>query len=606
MSDKTTNPYFELKKGDFLAAAAKRLEMKKDFSPDQISEYASINAEYAFSAAELIKLGIEWSLDEDTVVITVDGDNYDVPSKDIRNALGENQFNYIFEKKKSNESAANEEDYVKVDAESYSEPSPSMDFKFNNNNSNMLMNPMMMNPFLAMMNYFMYPFQYAYGAQTSGFMQQQPESTKVQETKGSGDELSDILKNISEIQKQVISLEKEKVGSKEYVSNLKNHYETAKKDLKEAEDRNTAEKEQHATEMQNLQRIVSEMDKKYELLEKEKITLEETNQVLQSDFEKIRLENEQKNSAIEELKAEKSRIEDHLNGIGKQSETEKRNTEEKLRSLQDEKRRNAQEIDRLKTELKTNKADIEGKTDLFRSTTQERDNLKREVQSLRQELEKMKNSNASLKSKNTSLFSEMNALKENSQKLQQDSQKFEDLAYVDKKTGLLNINAFNRDFKATEKNDIVAAVLHICGMKGINDSYGRKNGDTVIKKVGKTATEFFPNANIYRIYGDQFFIVNKNGNMNSVKGQLFDMKNKLAGEQIEIAYGAAAGYESTDHNDIIEKINKEVREMKQNANSAPQMNYAAMVTTTPQGNAPVQETALEEESLDEAIMNYMS
>lgn len=599
MSEKTVNPYFELKKADFLNAAAKKMEMKQDFNPERISEYAMINAEYASSAAELIKLGIESFWDEEVIIIVVNGENYEIPSKDICNILGEKQFEYLYEnKKKSAEPVPNEDDYYydKVDAESYTEPS--WDYR-NMNNSNMMMNPMMMNPFFAMMNYLMYPFQMQYPYNPNqGYAPQTPVKAKTPESKSSDDELSDILRNITDIQKKVINLEKAKVGTKEQVSSLETRYEAVKKDLKKAEDKNIAERERHIAEMQDLQQIMSEMDEKYEFLEKEKLALEENNKNLQSDFQMMKEEKERADVYVDELKAENGTFASRLEEASKNAAANERAVAEKrIRELQDERNKTSSELDKVRKELEAKKASDEIHIERYKNVKEERDNLKREVQKLRQEMEKMANNN-------TSLSSEAVALKEDNQKLKQDTQKFQELAFVDKKTGLLNINAFNRDFSKIDKNLIIAAQIHICGMKEINDVHGRQYGDAIIQEVGKTTKEFFPTAKVYRIYGDQFFVIVENGNMNSVKGDLFDMKNKLLRDAINIAYGAAAGYESHNHSEIIEKINKEVREMKHNS-FKPQEVIVSMVSAEEE-EAPVEDTALMEESIEEAVFHYMN
>ena len=83
------------------------------------------------------------------------------------------------------------------------------------------------------------------------------------------------------------------------------------------------------------------------------------------------------------------------------------------------------------------------------------------------------------------------------------------LSYItDKLTGLYNRNKFDNDIKKYDKPVLI--LVNIDSFKNINDYYGTKIGDGVLKKTAHVLSEILPNelnAGIYRLGADDFGIV---------------------------------------------------------------------------------------------------
>jgi len=90
---------------------------------------------------------------------------------------------------------------------------------------------------------------------------------------------------------------------------------------------------------------------------------------------------------------------------------------------------------------------------------------------------------------------------------------YKHLAYTDKLTGLSNREAFYKSLDEISKQQISVVSCHlvtfnICGMKKINDVFGRVKGDAVIVDFSKKLIMFFEKDKyIYRYGGDEFVVV---------------------------------------------------------------------------------------------------
>lgn len=86
----------------------------------------------------------------------------------------------------------------------------------------------------------------------------------------------------------------------------------------------------------------------------------------------------------------------------------------------------------------------------------------------------------------------------------------EKVAHADSLTGLLNKRGFMIELKAAalESNNLSLFFLDLNKFKPINDTYGHKTGDYVLKEVAKRLEKIFPkSAFITRLGGDEFCIL---------------------------------------------------------------------------------------------------
>ncbi len=114
------------------------------------------------------------------------------------------------------------------------------------------------------------------------------------------------------------------------------------------------------------------------------------------------------------------------------------------------------------------------------------------------------------------------------------------LAYTDVKFGTMNTNAFNRDLKALSKETGVVAQVNICDMKHINEVCGRSAGDKLIKTVAGDLVEHFDEEHVYRMYGDQFFILKTDGDESSLYAELDLIRQKLDTDKIKVVFAVTS------------------------------------------------------------------
>ncbi|ACM92511.1 diguanylate cyclase/phosphodiesterase [Nautilia profundicola AmH] len=121
------------------------------------------------------------------------------------------------------------------------------------------------------------------------------------------------------------------------------------------------------------------------------------------------------------------------------------------------------------------------------------------------------------------------------------------LTYItDKLTGLYNRNKFDDDVKSLNKPVLV--LINIDRFKHINDYYGSKIGDKVLKKVAKVLQTTIPviNANLYRLGADDFGIMYEYENYPNVQTLArkiieFFEKNEIEIDNIKINISVSIG-----------------------------------------------------------------
>ena len=85
--------------------------------------------------------------------------------------------------------------------------------------------------------------------------------------------------------------------------------------------------------------------------------------------------------------------------------------------------------------------------------------------------------------------------------VEKDKDIFYKLAYIDDITGLFNINKFQKD----AENFRAVLILNIDGFKNLNDLYGRKTGNLILKHFAEFIKK--DNKNVYRLMADNFAIL---------------------------------------------------------------------------------------------------
>jgi len=125
---------------------------------------------------------------------------------------------------------------------------------------------------------------------------------------------------------------------------------------------------------------------------------------------------------------------------------------------------------------------------------------------------------------------------------------YKHLAFTDKLTGINNREAFYNSLDEISKQQISVVSCHlitfnICGMKKINDGFGRLEGDKVIVDFSKKLIKIFSNQQyIYRYGGDEFVVILLDKTESQFKNILesfdkeIDYYNKIDTNKIKINY----------------------------------------------------------------------
>ncbi len=237
-------------------------------------------------------------------------------------------------------------------------------------------------------------------------------------------------------------------------------------------------------------------------------------------------------------------------------------------TLQDEKNEMKSELERLKSE---------------KSSAAQTSNSK-EVQRLKAEIEELKAENDSLEKENEEKDEVISRLEKDVRTKNDeilgyktevsevdkastvvDSETYAavlDLAYRERKYGVMNNNAFNRDVKEFDLKSSTFARVSICELKKINAKYGYKSGDNIIKNTAELLAENFGSTNVYRIYGDQFIIVGEETTDAKMYGILDVVRKHLEKDKTRIIFTAVQGRNFKSMKDIVSKMEEELKEIK--------------------------------------------
>jgi len=105
---------------------------------------------------------------------------------------------------------------------------------------------------------------------------------------------------------------------------------------------------------------------------------------------------------------------------------------------------------------------------------------------------------------------------------------------IDKLTGLLNANTFDNDFKnmlaeADKKyEDVTLVMVDIDHFKLVNDNYGHKTGDDMIRELAHVLSEISIKHKTYRYGGEEFALIFPNTEKEQVFLLMDETRKKIA------------------------------------------------------------------------------
>lgn len=573
------NPFYNATKNKLLAALKRKKEMETNFQPSMIEDYKTIETDISTSAADLLKLGAICSKDKpDIVTLLVDEELIDVPEKSLRSVLGDD-FELIVNSHTSNyaednfdsEEKNNGDDDFEKDCTISEEVEPEVcDF-----------NSMYGNPFAQMfMNMMM-------GRPNAPFQKQPKQTPAVKQPERSGG-FSEILKEIANIQGEVLYMEQEKGTLKAEMEMLNRKYQILKNDIKGKEEQFSNARVDFEEKINEIQTQVDYKDA--EIKDKtEKInelnseigklrsaladSEKNGNQKYENISKELREKNEKLHSLQDSLTAATRDLENtkkELSKVRSDFEQTKKQLSESQNKTKELEKNASVSFDKEKQEYEKRISDMKSQIDTVNAKASK---IEKEYFDYKKQIEEGSSSSVAqvktLQEKNNALEKEISELREASKKDKEHYKEIEDsyehlskLAYSDDKTNARNSNAFNEEFAKEGINGLILSHVCTCGMKEINAKFGRAAGDKAIGMVVNALMEEFPDAKIYRVLGDQFIVLNRNLTKTSIGGKLADVTKKLADSQIFIAHGTAIGNNCKDKDQLLSFAEDEMFNMK--------------------------------------------
>lgn len=120
-------------------------------------------------------------------------------------------------------------------------------------------------------------------------------------------------------------------------------------------------------------------------------------------------------------------------------------------------------------------------------------------------------------------------------------EKMEKLSYEDALTGLYNRTKYNmviEELYLNKPKQLAVVYMDINGLKMVNDTYGHKNGDILIKNTADIIKKVF-NKNGYRVGGDEFVIIETDMVKEILNEKLTLLKNLMVRNNIKVSIGSS-------------------------------------------------------------------
>lgn len=601
---------------------AAKVSIQEDYSVDKMEQIMELEKEKEKMFAELLKAGEPYCLDDNQIILTLDGTEYHSPKERMEKYFTEEEKKMYFTAKekdilpKDDDFLYDSEEYherINSPKDIYAKKYKEIEGVFMPQVQNPLQNPYQIAPYL------LFPYMQLQGMY-SQILQSQPG-------------YYDANEEVVDLQRKLILMEQEKNWSKEDLSQIKAKYENLKNSVNEQKDR-IKENEQLLGEISRLKKEMEDMEAKNSRLTDENTELHGTckrikaeNESLLEDMGLSKIELDQVST---ELNASKNMVKDiqkqlddarvEIEKLSQTLDEEKKGADKTAAELREEyegkakkqesvisdlkssleKAKNSAEREKidLKVEINNKKAEIEGlKKDLSDRENQLREKEKKSKENQKKldefknrakendektaRMEELESDCSSLTSKNKELRAEvakkekeiadLKAGQKESEHLRQtvsDYEKrvkeLEELAYKDKNTKVWNANAFNRDMKTITPSSVAIIRVGIADMRTINSNQGKKTGDHTISRVARVLEQLSVGS-VYRVYGDNFtVVVQKNTDINSC---MSCAKQELSKNGIEIYYGA--GMNASSIKDLIREAEENMvhaRGMLQGAN----------------------------------------
>lgn len=596
----TKNPYehYEQTTQKFIKLISRKKEMEETFHPTMVKEYHKVKSDIVSTAVELLKLGVQSRLDQDNVYLNIDDEEYTILRADMMKVINKNQWDELFpmDNVEIIKAEIETEKVAEKEEEAPSEQTGNADFN----------SQAMQNPLAAMFTAFGAAMMNAGNGNSNDMANSmalairqafQPPQVNL------SDEVGGIQRKIALLEKErdeavkkctgykqalesaTADVEELKAQHDEELENSKAEFKKEVENLKGEAEKNKSRAENAFKERDNLQKEVGRLNK----------AIEDGKNDLANTKEKLQKQLNDSESKVFSINREKSELKAKLEEATKKAEESLKN------SVQKAKDEVSASLNKKIEELNKKNADLEDKL----KDAQNNDELVKEYENKLSDKDK---EFADLKKKYDELVAEVNAGKKQLSELQkkvegleQENKSLEELAFRDKKVGVYNNNAFNRDIQAVEKNKISLIVTGVRNMKAINEKWGRQAGDKLLQIAANEYKKEF-GEKVYRVFGDEFVIIT-DGDFNSIISKLQAVKETLEAQQIIVVYGVCQGDKVADIKALVSEAEHAMVSMKTN----PTMGGAIPASTkTPDKAEEPAEAEPEEVDMSDLMEEYLS
>jgi len=122
------------------------------------------------------------------------------------------------------------------------------------------------------------------------------------------------------------------------------------------------------------------------------------------------------------------------------------------------------------------------------------------------------------------------------------------------------IECFYHEFE-TFNTEFIVSMIDIDGLHNVNREFGMEAGDQLIRNVSNSLIENFKEANIFRIGGDEMFIIQRGNNIKKFNSSLSKIENSTCAS-ILVSKESQEKYGFEDSNCLIKIVDTIVTEKK--------------------------------------------
>lgn len=516
------SPWYQKVLSEIRNLDARKKEMEKHFSWEIREDYDELVKKETVEAVDLLKFGADNRVEGDNVVISVEGEEFSIPKDILSNELGSDQYNLLVNNAEEaskdepfpeEESKEPEQDDTKPDT-----PHPSTEITLPDGRKI----PSEMAPMFLFAQAMEKAIFTLTGINASDTVVAPPVKVKSKTT-------GELLRNIADLQQQVLALEDEKekalAGDGSELNKLREDKEAAVQRIAALKEEI---RQQKSTYESNIERLKKESEEKIkERIESElKGRVESATKVVQDNILK------QKEMQISSLETDYHVKLDSL----------KNDYESKISSLKNDYEAKVKELSN-KTNEEASKASSMAE-DNKRALEQAKEDYESKLSAVNEEhnkkLERIKKENeeriAAINKENEEHKKMLDTIKQENNSLKDQLSDLRDDMSTDFLTGVKNDRALNDDYKRFTPK--LAARVLILGMKAINEQ-GLDVGNAIISATANALSDSF-GGRVYRTMGDQFVVFPK-GSADEVRDKLEEIAGDLEEHDVSLAYGVGEG-----------------------------------------------------------------